>query len=1759
MVRVFILWMVGWGLAANAAVRINELSAAADSRLLQPWSNGLSRVGIEAPWLAADFNHSAWPLAQGPFGFGTNGFVMNVKTAMQNKAVSLYLRVPFAVDPALAASTNEVQLRCDWDDGFAAYVNGREIVRKTLYAPRSFVYFDAVAATNHSLGAETVFSVGVASNLFVAGTNVFAVQIHNEAIDSADFGFVGTLLAVGTNTVTLVPSNAVARYFIGLREPSGGLTDGDPPAYAGPTGLEWTQPSFVDVGWSIGPGPVGFGEPYLATDIGSGMINFSPTLYLRQTFVVSPGEAADTNQLELVTGFDDGFAAFLNGIEIARSNLGARGEFKDNDATATAAREGNIIVTNQVGKANGLLVVGTNVLAIQLHNFDVADPDLVMDASVNLIGPAARSLAQNTNQWKYFFGEQSPSPPPDPDALIAETDFSDWVELFNDGTGAVSMAGWSLTDDAGNPGKWKFPTNASIAAGGYYVVLCNDAPATNKSVNYPSASFNLSAGGEYLGVFDAASQLVSQISGGYPRQSPFHTYGVASGTTNFMYFDLMTPGASNAGQEFTGYVAEPVLTKPGGLITTNFLLVTVTTATAGVTYRWTDNGSEPTASNGNATANSTLTVLLAPKTIRVRAFATNWIPSPVVSRSYLVNAPSVLRTNLALSLIGDWDQTFYKSNGVFSIVGGTWVSGVWTKVTDDDFSMPTKRGRAFERPVQAEFIDPTGGTVYRIDAGLRAAGSPHARPRYVLQDMTSVWTNAWNINKPQMNLFFRKEYEGDAKFNFVNGSRVDQFEGIRLRAGKNDWDRPFVRDELARRLLSDTGQPSTRGTMVSLFVNGSFRCYYNPCERLDEKFFQEWHRSTNDWDIINQGGVANGDSVAYNALQSAASARNCSILTNYQYIASKLDVVNFCDYLMVNTYTATWDWPQNNFYTARERSSNGVFRYYIWDAEGAFSDTTLTTNPAVVKMDRTYDIVGSNLIGKTTFGIGVLFNSLYKSPEFRLVWADRFFKHVVHPGGCLDASAVLARANAVKEEANPIVRYVRNADISISVITNWVPVRKDYMFAHFDKWGLLPPVSPPAFAQWGGAVTNGFPVALSHTNAVGTIYYALDGADPRAPGGAIVGTPYTGPFLIDRSRTVKARVFDGTTNWSAAAEATFFSDAPPLIISEIMYNPPGTAPSEFIELYNAGTNTIDLAPYALTKGVVFDFANAGTLGPGQYIVVVQSLSGFASVYPTNNIRIAGVYSGSLNNGGETVELTHSYFGLMDSFSYNDTWYPQTDGSGFSLTIRSPTTLRSLWGQQNTWRASSRYGGSPGAPDPDDLPMPGSVVINELLAHTDASPVGDWVELYNTTANAIDLGGWFLSDSSGTPYKYKIASNTWIDAGGYLLFNATNHFNVPTNALPFAFTEFGEDVVLSSGYDTNGLPTGYREQETFEASEIEVTFGRQTCSNGKHYFLPERASTPGAANAGPRIGPIVATEILYDPASNRAEFIQYYNYSAAAVPLYDPAAPARTWQLADAVTYAFPTGIVVAPFTSFIVCSTSPAAFRTQHTAATNTPVYGPWTGALNNAGEKISLLKPLPVDATNQPYATADIVDYEPTPLWPVIPTNGWPIERIRLDLFGNEPSNWRLGTYSGTPGPMLSVDGDADGIPDAWESARGYNTADPADALLDLDGDGQNTRAEFIAGTDPASAADTFRLTIDRTATGTVAVTFLARNPTNPGYETYARRYALDAATNPAATWPVLAPWTNIPGTGQLQRLDAPGGTQALFNLRARVWLEPR
>src|SRR5439155_11205703 len=113
-------------------------------------------------------------------------------------------------------------------------------------------------------------------------------------------------------------------------------------------------------------------------------------------------------------------------------------------------------------------------------------------------------------------------------------------------------------------------------------------------------------------------------------------------------------------------------------------------------------------------------------------------------------------------------------------------------------------------------------------------------------------------------------------------------------------------------------------------------------------------------------------------------------------------------------------------------------------------------------------------------------------------------------------------------------------------------------------------------------------------------------------------------------------------------------------------------------------------------------------------------------------NIAGEYLGSLDNSGERLSLVGPVLEPILDFRYDNSWYPVTDGLGFSLVIVDEKAPLSMWADKANWRPSSAVNGSPGADDPVPQIFP-RVLVNEALTHTDP-PLIDVIELYSTEPN-----------------------------------------------------------------------------------------------------------------------------------------------------------------------------------------------------------------------------------------------------------------------------------------------------------------------------------------------------------------------------------------------------------------------------------------
>ena len=355
--------------------------------------------------------------------------------------------------------------------------------------------------------------------------------------------------------------------------------------------------------------------------------------------------------------------------------------------------------------------------------------------------------------------------------------------------------------------------------------------------------------------------------------------------------------------------------------------------------------------------------------------------------------------------------------------------------------------------------------------------------------------------------------------------------------------------------------------------------------------------------------------------------------------------------------------------------------------------------------------------------------------------------------------------------------------------------------------------------------------------------------------------------------------------------------------------------------------------------------------------------------------------------GEKLSLVDATGETILSFSYQDDWYKQTDGSGNSLVIRDATAAdRDLWGQSEGWFASNAANGSPGA-DETTTYAADAIVVNELLSHRTDEPgaLGDWVEFYNTTSSPINIGGWYLSNDDGDLKKFQIAAGTVIPANGYKAFNWRDNFGSTTNAgciTPFTFGEMGGDVYLTSA--VAGALTDFQANESFGSSDTGVTFGRYIKSTGGKDFVATSSPTYEMPNSPPLVGPVVIDEIYYHPAAGKDTFIEIKNLSNQTVQLYDPARPQNTWHLAEGVELTFPAGALILANGCALIVNIDPAYFRTKYNIPASVPIFGPYLYELNKSGDTIELKYPDdPQPDGDVPYDRMDQVTYEDGGLWP--------------------------------------------------------------------------------------------------------------------------------------------------------------------------------
>jgi hypothetical protein len=745
-----------------------------------------------------------------------------------------------------------------------------------------------------------------------------------------------------------------------------------------------------------------------------------------------------------------------------------------------------------------------------------------------------------------------------------------------------------------------------------------------------------------------------------------------------------------------------------------------------------------------------------------------------------------------------------------------------------------------ERPTSVEWITSDGSAELQVDAGIQMQGG--------------AFRSQFFTRKHSFRLVFKDEYgPSELTFPLFDDSAVNTFNTVVLKATANDgysWrsaqpsDGPstlqYARDQFGHSLQQDMGYASPHDAYAHLYINGMYWGLYYAQERPDAEFAESYLGINPDnWDGIHDDDAETGDFAAWNATLVKTTQAGSS-LQSYMELqglnldgtpdpttAPLLDVQNYIDYLIVNVWGGNDDWPHNNFWAGRDRSPETTegFQFFLWDFDG------------VMHVNEEWSPLNTKTFNQGFVGeggennVGEFHHNLQTNPEYQLAFADRVHKWFFNEG-ILTPDRLIARYQGIADRVEQVMvaESARWGDMNSPtptplVLSDWaaerdyllntyLPQRSAIVMQEMREYGFYPDTDAPSFDQFGGYVPSGFELTMSASE--GTIYYTLDGSDPRLVGGAVNGGSalvYSGaPITISGNVTVRARALSGG-EWSALNEADFTTTVPGdvtrLRITELQYHPadfPGVVDDEdleYIEILNTDSlpvslNGVEIAGFA-SNPYVFD--DGLTLMPGERIVVARSPAVFQLVYGTEiNLALSGYFDSNLSNGGEPVILRGPLGQVMQSFTYDDsgTWPTAPDGGGPSLEIIDPLGDPS---DPSNWRASLYYVGSPGTAG---MPLPGDY---DVSGSVDAVDYGTWKVAFGSLVEQPGTG----ADGN---------SNGRIDAADYTVWR--NHLGSTT-------TLYG--VAAGAASSTFAAQSVTSATTNFESGD---TTGKQRISDSRSY-------------------------------------------------------------------------------------------------------------------------------------------------------------------------------------------------------------------------------------------------------------------------------------------------------------------------------------
>ncbi len=975
--------------------------------------------------------------------------------------------------------------------------------------------------------------------------------------------------------------------------------------------------------------------------------------------------------------------------------------------------------------------------------------------------------------------------------------YGGWVELYNPTDMPANIGAYWVSDDPTNLKKAMLPRKiGSIPAHGFFT-LWFDHAETRKDVGEQwlntQVNMKLDTDGGTIYISDDAGNLI--VSQDYPAAVMRTSYArTTDGGSEWGFTAFPTPTESNASSMFaTEQLPLPEVNKDGQVFDTPFS-VTVNTP-EGTTLRYTTDGTTPTLDNGEESSNGIFEIDQT-TVLRLRYFKDGYLPSGVVTRSYIYRDRDYYLP--VVSVVTAPDNLYDNTIGVY-------VSGTNGKTANQDY---TKRNfnMEWDRPVNFEYLVENSEVVNQeVNFSIAGGWSRKYEPRSFKLKANSVYG--------------QNKYE----YPFFNDKPYNRNKSVLLRNGGNDnYNKYRLKDaalqEIARQSGFKLDLQSYQPTHV--FINGSYLGMLNMREPSNKHYgYANYGIDTDEIDCfemsvdsgyVQKNGTRDAFDHWYNlTVELAADPENEEI---YKQICDVVDIENYTNYMAYKFFLNDWDWPHNNCKAFRDRN-DGKFHFVVFDLDNCVdrSGNNIFNDFQNKQMHTFYgrpEYNGSSITKEVE--LVTIFLNMLKHEEFKKKFIDTYC--IV--GGCVfrDDEENARIVNEMAENVRTALRWEGNDPVGtnkersqgiINAISgnfkqNMMNVMKNYNTFNLRNTELqaLQVSSNISTAQisYNGieipkAMFNGYcfaPVTLTAQPLAGYRFKGWQEAETVKreskdifPMGS-TWSYYDFGSLDEASWTERNYIRSG---WgSANAPFGFGNDGKPMANATTQLDKSDKKPTYYFRrnfsLDNApADNEKYIITYQVDDGII---AYINGTEVGRYIM--PSGAKYADYVQTYEDVWVGdePYEGTITIDNSLLRKGTNVI-CFEVHNCNETSSDIWFDAAISVEVSNEISDEDIISTETEYTVPTSGAHNIVAlyePLPaDELMASAPVRVNEVSAANtiyvnEYDKKNDWIELYNTTDEPIDIAGMYVSDNESKPQKYQIPAsedvNTIIPAHGYLI-------------------------------------------------------------------------------------------------------------------------------------------------------------------------------------------------------------------------------------------------------------------------------------------------------------------------------------------------------------------------------------------------------